>query len=450
MSKQKIVIIGNGISGITCAREVRKNDASAEILVISGETKYFFSRTALMYIYMGHMQYEHTQPYEDWFWEKNRIELLQAWIEIIDFQHKKLICHNGKTIHYDVLVLATGSKPLMINWPGQQLTGVQGLYSYQDLQLMEKNTAGIQKAVVVGGGLIGIEMAEMLASRDIQVTFLVREAEFWDNVLPEEEAKMVSRHILEHGIDLRLNTELEEITGNQNHQVVGVKTKDQESISCEFVGLCIGVTPNIEFLKDTELDTNKGILIDAYFRTNLPDVYAIGDCAEFRKSPNSNRKNIEQVWYTGRMQGETLAYNLTQENPIPYQPGVWFNSAKFFDIEYQTYGNVPAKLPEDMETFYWEDEKGKVAIRFNFSKHSEVIQGVNAFGWRLRHEFFDHAINEEWRVDQVMEQLDQASFNPEFYKPFYRRVIQSFNEQHGKHLKPKKTSFIQRLIGSRA
>jgi len=450
MSKQKIVIIGNGISGITCAREVRKNDASAEILVISGETKYFFSRTALMYIYMGHMQYEHTQPYEDWFWERNRIDLLQAWIEIIDFQHKKLICHNGNTIHYDILVLATGSKPLMINWPGQQLDGVQGLYSYQDLELMEKNTAGIQQAVVVGGGLIGIEMAEMLASRDIQVTFLVREANFWDNVLPEEEAKLVGRHIREHGIDLRLNTELKEILGNQKKQAIGVRTIHQETISCEFVGLSIGVTPNIEFLKGTELDINKGILIDAYFRTNLPDVYAIGDCAEFRQSPGSNRKNIEQVWYTGRMQGETLAHNLTKKDPISYQPGVWFNSAKFLDIEYQTYGTVPAKLPEDTATFYWEDDKGKVAIRFNFSKHSEVIQGVNAFGWRLRHEFFDRAINNEWKIDKVMEHLDQASFNPEFYQPYHHQVIQSYNEQRGKQLKFMKASLLQRLIGSRA
>jgi NADH dehydrogenase FAD-containing subunit len=88
---RKIVIIGNGISGITCARNIRKADDQADILVISGETDYFFSRTALMYIYMGHMKYEHTKPYEDWFWEKNRIALLKAWVEIVDFESKRLI-----------------------------------------------------------------------------------------------------------------------------------------------------------------------------------------------------------------------------------------------------------------------------------------------------------------------------------------------------------------------
>jgi NADPH-dependent 2,4-dienoyl-CoA reductase/sulfur reductase-like enzyme len=448
MSKRKIVIIGNGISGITCAREIRKNDDLSEILVISGETKHFFSRTALMYIYMGHMKFEHTQPYEDWFWEKNRIDLLQAWIEVIDFEQKKLLCHNGNRIHYDVLVLATGSKPIMINWPGRNLNGVQGLYSYQDLQMMEQNTGGIQRAVVVGGGLIGIEMAEMLASRSIPVTFLVRESNFWDNVLPEQEAVMVSRHIKEHGIDLRLSTELDEILGDKEENVIAIRTKDEETINCEFVGLTIGVAPNFDFLRDTELETGKGILIDAYFRTNIPDVYAIGDCAEFRESPGDNRKNIEQVWYTGRIHGETLAHNLTKTSPVPYQPGVWFNSAKFFDIEYQTYGTVPPKLPEDTATFYWEDGKGKVAIRFNYAEASEILLGVNAFGWRLRHEFFDRTITEEWTIDQVMEQLDKASFNPEFYKAYHQLVLREYNRKRAKHLKFKKVSFFKKLIGS--
>jgi len=450
MNKRKIVIIGNGISGITCARNIRKNDEQADILVISGETKYFYSRTALMYIYMGHMKFEHTQPYENWFWEKNRIDLLQAWIELIDFKQKKLICHNGTNIYYDVLILATGSKPLMMDWPGKHLNGVQGLYSYQDLQLMEENTNGISRAVVVGGGLIGIEMAEMLASRKIPVTFLVRESNFWDNVLPQEEAKLINRHIREHGIDLRLSTELEEILDDGEGNVKAVLTKQGDTIPCAFVGITIGVMPKIDFLKDTDLEIGRGILVDPYFRTNMKDVYAIGDCAEFKDSIGENRKSIEQVWYTGRMHGEILAQNLTGPNEVPYQPGVWFNSAKFFDIEYQTYGNVPAQIPENVETFYWEDQSGKVSIRFNFLKHSNRLQGVNAFGWRLRHEFFDQAISEEWTIDQVMEKLDSASFNPEFYKPYHRLVLDAFNKAMGKQIRFKKISFLHKLIGSRA
>ena len=137
---RKIVIVGNGIAGVTCARHIRKNDPSANILIISGESKHFFSRTALMYIYMGHMKYEHTKPYEDRFWAKNRIDLIQDWVTNIDFQSKKLQLQTSEAVEYDILVIATGSKPNKFDWPGQELKGVQGVYSLLDLESMEKES----------------------------------------------------------------------------------------------------------------------------------------------------------------------------------------------------------------------------------------------------------------------------------------------------------------------
>ena len=100
---EKIVIIGNGISGVTCARHIRKN-SDKELLIISGETEHFFSRTALMYVYMGHMRYEDIKPYEDWFWKKNRIELMFDYVESIDTAKKALKMKSGQTVQYDKLV----------------------------------------------------------------------------------------------------------------------------------------------------------------------------------------------------------------------------------------------------------------------------------------------------------------------------------------------------------
>ena len=139
LQNKHVVIIGNGIAGVTCARHIRKR-SDAKITIISGETDHFFSRTALMYIYMGHMKYEHTKPYEDWFWEKNSIDLKRAWVKELKSESKQLVFTDGSTVHYDQLVIATGSKPNKFCWPGQNLKGVQGLYSYQDLELLEANT----------------------------------------------------------------------------------------------------------------------------------------------------------------------------------------------------------------------------------------------------------------------------------------------------------------------
>ena len=442
----KIVIIGNGISGITTARYIRKQ-SDHEILVISAESDYFFSRTALMYIYMGHMKYEHTKPYEDWFWEKNRINLKRAWVEKVDFEKKTLIFSNKESMTYDVLVLATGSKPNKFGWPGQDLEGVQGMYSFQDLELMESNTKDISLAVIVGGGLIGIEMAEMLAYKKIPVTFLVREKGFWDNVLPKEESELVGRHIREHHIDLQLETELKEILSDSMGRVRAIITSKGEEISCEFVGLTAGVSPNVEFLRNSELKVTRGVQVDAFFQTNIPDVYAIGDCAEFENPPAADRRNIEQVWYTGRMHGETLAHNLCKK-PVPYQPGIWFNSAKFFDIEYQTYGTVPSKWNDPkVKSFYWEHSSGKVCFRMLMNLDHQIL-GVNNFGFRLRHEFFDQAIREKWSGEKVIAKLDKANFDPEFFAPYYLEIQKAFKAQFGGNFQPAKKSFIQKLFGA--
>jgi len=121
--QEHIAIIGNGISGVTVARHIRKL-SDKKITIISAETEYFFSRTALMYVYMGHMKFEHTEPYEDWFWEKNRIALKKGFVKTIDTSNKMLHFAEGDTLKYDRLVLATGSKPNKFGWPGQDLEGV--------------------------------------------------------------------------------------------------------------------------------------------------------------------------------------------------------------------------------------------------------------------------------------------------------------------------------------
>lgn len=442
-----MVILGNGISGITCARHIRKKNSQVKITIVSGETDHFFSRTALMYIYMGHMTYEHTKPYADDFWDKNRLNLKKGWVRRVDFDHRQLFFENGEVLSYTSLVLATGSKPNRFGWPGQDLQGVQGLYSMQDLNSMEKNTQSIAAAVIVGGGLIGVEMAEMLSSRNIPVTFLVREKYFWDNVLPPEEAQLIGKHIKAHHVDLRLSTELAEIIDDGKGKVKAVKTNSGDIIPCGFVGLTAGVSPNIGFLKNTALETNRGILVDKQFKTNIPGVYAIGDCVEFREAPGSDRKNIEQVWYTGRMHGETLAYNLTHGRQVDYKPGIWFNSAKFFDIEYQTYGLLPSSWEEDNWSFYWEDEKGKVAIRLLFDAN-ERLRAINVFGWRMRHAFFDQAIKQGWKADRVMQQLGKASFNPEFYADCSQKVVEKYNRESGRSVQLSKKSMFHKLFGS--
>jgi len=424
---EHIVIIGNGVAGITAARHIRKL-SDKKITIISAETEFFFSRTALMYVYMGHMKWEHLKPYEDWFWKKNRLELKTGYVSKVNPEVNELEFDSGEKMGYDKLIIASGSISNKFGWPGQDLKGVQGLYSKQDLDLLEENAPDnkvCKRAVIIGGGLIGIELAEMLRTRDIPVTFLVRETSFWNAILPPGESDLINRHILEHHIDLRLNTNLKEILSDENGKVRAVVLEESgEEIECTLVGLTPGVSPNIKFLKDSGIELGRGVKVNRNLETNFKNIYAIGDCAEQHEAIG-NRKTIEAVWYTARMMGEVVAQTICG-NPMKYNPGNWFNSAKFLDIEYQTYGWVFPEPGDGEAHFYWEHKNGKKCITISYEKESRKFLGINNFGIRMRHEVFNLWLNEKKSVDYVIENLRKANFDPEFFDRHEKEIRNSF------------------------
>lgn len=252
------------------------------------------------------------------------------------------------------------------------------------------------------------------------------ESSFWNNILPPEESSMINRHILEHQVDLRLETELAEIIADDQGRVNKVRTKQGEEIHCQFVGLTAGVSPNIDFLKSSYINTDRGILINEYFETNIQDVYAVGDCAQFRH-PLSGRKPIEQVWYTGRMHGETLAQTICNKKTA-YDPGIWFNSAKFFDIEYQVYGDIRNKLPENQASLFWAHENGKHSIRIAYDKSSTKVLGFNLMGIRYRHEVCEQWIKNGALLRDVIKNLKKANFDPEFSKAYDVEMRDNYNK----------------------
>jgi len=429
---EHIVIIGNGIAGVTAARHIRK-ESDKKITLISAEADYFFSRTALMYVYMGHMRWWDIEPYESYFWKKNDLNLKNAYVEKVDTDAKTLHFAEGDAMHYDKLIIASGSTTNTFGWEGLDLNGVQGLVTKQDLEKLEKNAPNKKEcpnAVIVGGGLIGVEMAEMLRTRGIEVTMLVREDAFWTSALPKPEAEMLSRHIQSHGVDIRHETNLDKILGDENGNVRAVVIKETgEEIPCKVVGITTGVKPNITFLKDSGIETDKGILVNRKLETSVKDVYAIGDCAQQRE-PIGNRPPVEAVWYTGRIMGETLAQTIC-DNPWEYNPGNWFNSAKFFDIEYQTYGWVqPKRRRKDSEAqFHWKCKSDLRCITVSYHTENKQFLGINTFGIRMRHEVFDRWLNEKRDVDYVIKHLKKANFDPEFYRKYEKEILSAYKNQ---------------------
>lgn len=429
---KKIVIIGNGIAGITAANTIRKLSPLSKVVVISSESKHFFSRTALMYVYMGHMKFEHTQPYDKEFWWRSQFELMKDEVLEIDTDKMKIELKSKTEMAYDSLILATGSNYKRLDIEGSDAIGVQGLYHLDDLKLMEENTAKAQLAVVIGGGLIGIEMAEMLHSRGIGVTFLVREGWFYGRVLPEEEGRMINTHLESKGIRVKYNTNATKILKNAEGKVEAVVTDDSENFYCDFVGITIGVEPNISVQHRNTIATNKGFLVDEYLRTNAYEVYAIGDCAELKK-PTTGRKSTEAVWYTARMMGEIVAQNVFGKEK-KYNPGVWFNSAKFFDIEYQTYGYVPSKEMRGINSVFWKNQAQTKSFRMVYQTNTRELLGVITLGIRIKHEVFDQWISKKMLLEDCIEALESALFESEFSENLLPTLVEEFQPKANRKL----------------
>ena len=406
------VIIGNGIAGVTAARHVRKLSADARITMVSDETLEPYARTALMYIYMGTLTRSHTHLYEERFWAENRIDRILDRVTHIDTARRLLELRSGDPVGYDALLIASGSTPVVPAWPGHQLDGVRGLYGLDDLEALEAESPYLTYGVVVGGGLIGVELAEMLRVRGKGVTFLVREDRYLPEVLAPEESALVADAIREHGVDLRLGTEVERIEGLS--RVQSVLTSRGDRIEAEWVGVGTGVRPNVGWMEGMGIETDRGVLVDESLQTNVSGIFAAGDCAQLRQPPGAEPPT-RPIWYTARLQGATAAFGLVGR-PRVYQPGVFFNSAKFFDLEYQTYGHVTGEPRAGEATWITSDGRRSVRIQHRMDA-SQAVVGVTSLGVRLRQDVCSRWIADGVSLADARRQLELADFDPEFTQP---------------------------------
>ena len=406
------VIIGNGVAGITAALTLSQRDSRARITVVSGESDYFISRTALMYAYMDRMNLRDLEPFERKAYDKQRIERVRAWVRDLDASRHVLRLADGRELTYDKLLLATGSVPNRFEWPGlsEVKEGAVHFVSLQHLAECERLTPTTRQAVVVGGGLIGVELVECLVHHGVEVDFLVRESWYWPMALAREEGEIIAGHIRAHGVRLHLEHEVSAVTAAPNGRIAGIRTNHGLDLPCQMLGICIGVRPATDWLKEvtTPPAIGRGIRITPSFQTPLPDVYAAGDCAEFTRPDGSPQ--VEQIWYAAKRQGEQAARAMLGD-AVEYRPPLFYNSAKFFEIEYTTVGDV-TRLPDDARSFFHRLPGPHASIRL-IERNGAVI-GFNMLGSRWDHTFFERWIAERRSMADVMPQLHLAQFDVEF------------------------------------
>jgi NAD(P)H-nitrite reductase large subunit len=419
-----IVIIGLGIGGASVAKSLREYSTAA-ITIVSSEHDSFFSRPALMYVFMGKMRFKDILPFPVDFWVKHNINIIQGKATSVDSLNQQLLLEDGKVLSYDKLILALGSQPRSLGLGEFDLSGVQGFYSLQDVALLRENAAKISHAAIIGGGLIGVELAEMFISRRIPFTFWVREKWFGSNFLPQEEAQMVTNYLMDKKINIRFEREVINVGSDEKNHIRWIAAPSGEKEMVDLVCVCIGVKPNVDWLKLSNIHINEGILVNKQLQTNIPSIYAVGDCAECRE-PAKGRNSIETLWYTGKLMGEYLGKNLLNDFPEDYEPGIFFNSTKFFDLEYQVYGYVPLLQEEMYASVFWKHPKKYKSIRLVYEVKKEEFVGCCVLGIRFRQKVCEKWIREKWKISAVLQALSEANFDSEFSNRFETELWDNF------------------------
>jgi NADPH-dependent 2,4-dienoyl-CoA reductase/sulfur reductase-like enzyme len=402
------VVVGNGVAGVSAALAIRSRDARAGIALVSDEGDHFFSRTALMYAFMDRLPRRAMEPYERHTWRERGIELVRARVTDLDAGRHRLTLGDGRTLPYDRLLLATGSRARRLEAPGldEGLAGLVNFVTLQDLDACEKYAPTTKRAVVVGGGLIGIELVECLRFHGVAVTFLVREPWYWPAALSREEGEMVGAEMRRHGVDVREGAAVASVARDAGGRVSAVTTTTGETIACELLGVCVGVEPQVQWLRGvaTPPTIGRGVRVDATLRTSLDDVWAAGDCAEL---PDGR---VESIWYSAKRQGALAGENMSGR-PKGYVAPVFFNSAKLFELEYTTVGAL-ADVEDGAESLYATHPTR--ALSWRIVHAGDKVLGFNALGSRWDHTVITRWIEEERPVDWVRENLRAAQFDVEF------------------------------------
>lgn len=424
----RYVILGNGVAGMEAALALRRRDEAASILLVSAEHDHFFSRPALMYFFAGQLALKDTEPYDRGLYERMGFERVRGAVTALDAAGQALVLEGGARVEYDRLLLACGSRARPAPWPGSDGPGVHGFVTLRDLERLDAEAKAGGRAVVIGGGLIGVEVAEILKDRGLHVTFVVRESWYFPLALDAREAALVGEHMRQHGIDVRMGANVAEILrggGGDPSRPRAVRLAESgEELACDLVACCIGVVPNTGFLAGSGLALSKGgaIETDDGLRTNLDGVWAAGDCANVTWADGSRRP--EPLWYTARDQGRAAAASMVGDE-VRYRRGTWYNSAKFFDLEWTTAGFVPVTLnfdntplprPEGVREWFQ-----RVPGRFESQRivlSGDRVVGFNMLGSRWNHEPLLEWIHERRELPWVLKHLPEAQFDEEFSPRF--------------------------------
>jgi nitrite reductase (NADH) large subunit len=277
-----IIIVGNGVAGITAARIIKEKDPKSNVSVYTEENHHYYPRPRLYDILSGKAEPHDIYTFSDEWYTKKGIKVhLNKRALRIESEKKELVLEDNSKIHFDKLLLANGASSFVPPIKGSDKIGTFTLRSIKDALIIKDYTRKTKKSIVIGGGLLGLEFASSLRKLGQQVTVVEIFSRLLPRQLDQDAAKLLKDRISSQGINIFLDSKTAEIIGKQN--VSGILLDSGQKISGELVLISAGVRPNIKLASESGIKVNRGVLVDQYLQTSADDVYAAGDITEFEE-----------------------------------------------------------------------------------------------------------------------------------------------------------------------
>lgn len=338
MNSADIVIVGTGHAAAQVAIALRQKGHEDTILMLGRDAHPPYERPPLSKEYLaGDKPFERIMIRPEKFWADKDIALqLKSAVTEVDWMSHQVVMSDDSRIGYRKLIWAGGGDPRRLSCPGANLKGVHAVRNKRDVDaIMAQLQAGAKKAVIVGGGYIGLEAAAVLRKLSCEVTLLEALPRVLARVAGEELSEFYQDEHRKQGVDVRLETALDSIEGDDG-AVTGVKLADGETVPCDMVIVGIGIVPSVAPLIAAGAAGSNGVDVDVYCRTTLDDIYAIGDCAA-HANPYADQAviRLESVQNANDMANTVARAIMGDKQPYHALPWFWSNQ---YDLKLQTAG----------------------------------------------------------------------------------------------------------------
>lgn len=341
----KHVIIGNGIAGVNAAEAIRELDQQAEIVMVGDETFPPYSRPMISQVLEGSQSHSRLPIRPKNFYDKLAVNpLLGQRIDRLDVNGKRVGLADDQWINYDKLLIATGADPRPIKAQGLHLGNIFYMRTEMHVQSQLQALSGAQRALVIGGGLVGFKAAYGLLRRGLEVTMLITSGYPLSMQVDKRAGKLILDELLRHGLQVRVGVSVSAFQGNG--VVRAASTNSGDEIHCDLVIIGKGVLPALDFIHGSGVHLDLGIVVNPHMQSNIPDIYAAGDAAETNDIARQ-KPWVNAIWPEAAAQGRIAGANMAGR-PVLYPGSMSRNVMRVFDLDVMTLGYANA---EDIKTF---------------------------------------------------------------------------------------------------